>query len=98
MAITSPEPTPTPPQLTHAPECVALSLLDNALYTAGFALLAVNPRAADADFEPFNLDHRDLLAEAILTQADILQRAIHRYRRTTSTWPCTRADCECNQF
>ena len=44
--MTRPEPTPTPPEIARVPECAALSVLDHALYTAGFALLAVNPRVA----------------------------------------------------
>jgi hypothetical protein len=51
---------------TGAPrESPPLSLLDNALYTAAFALLAVNPRVVDADFEPHRLDRREILADAI---------------------------------
>lgn len=52
--------------LARAPDCAALSLLDNALYTAAFALLAANPRIAKADFEPCAIDRREVLAEAIL--------------------------------
>jgi len=85
--MTRPEPTPTPPEIARAPECAALSLLDNALYTAGFALLAVNPRVADADFAPSRLDRREILAEAILNHAEVLQCALRRYREATTEWP-----------
>ena len=74
-----PEPPPTPPELVRAPECAALSILDHALYTAGFALLAVNPAAADAEFDR-QLDRREILADIILKQADVLQTALRRYR------------------
>ena len=92
--MTKPEPTPTPPELARAPECAALSVLDNALYTAGFALLAVNPRVADADFEPSRLDRRELLAEAILKHAEVLQSTLRRYREATAEWPRTRVVCD----
>ena len=88
--IKRPESTPTPPDLARAPECAALSLLDNALYTASFALLAVNPRVADADFEPSRLDRRELLAEAIINHAAALQTALCRYRETAAEWPQSR--------
>ena len=85
--ITTPEPTPTPPELARTPECAALSVLDHALYTAGFALLAVNPRVADVDFEPSRFDRRELLAEAIIKHADVLQCALRRYREASAEWP-----------
>ena len=90
--MTRPEPTPTPPEIARAPECAALSVLDNALYTAGFALLAVNPRVADADFEPSRLDRRELIAETILKHADVMQCMLRRYREATSEWPRVRVD------
>lgn len=74
-----PEPPPTPPELVRAPECAALSILDHALYTACFALLAVNPAAADAEFDR-QLDRREILADIILKQVDVLQTALRRYR------------------
>lgn len=77
--MTKPEPTPTPPELVRAPECAALSILDNALYAAGFALLAVNPAVADAEFDR-QLDRREILADVILKQVDVLQAALRRYR------------------
>ena len=55
MTVIQPASTPTPPELARAAELAALSLLDNALYTSAFALLAVNPRVVDADFEPQRL-------------------------------------------
>lgn len=92
--LTRPEQTPTPPELARAPECAALAVLDNALYIAGFALLAVNPRVADADFEPSRLDRRELLAEAILKHADVLQCTLRRYREATTVWPRERTPCD----
>jgi hypothetical protein len=86
MTATPPQSTPTPPELTRAPECAALSLLDNALYTATFALLAINPRVADADFEPCAFDRRELLAEAIIKQSEALQSILRRYRETAAGW------------
>lgn len=74
-----PEHAPTPPELVRAPECAALSILDHALYAAGFALLAVNPAAADAEFAR-QLDRREILADVILKQVDVLQAALRRYR------------------
>jgi len=74
-----PEHAPTPPELVRAPECAALSILDHALYAASFALLAVNPAAADGEFDR-QLDRRELLADIILQQADVLQGALRRYR------------------
>ena len=87
MTLTKPESTPTPPELARAPECAALSLLDNALYASAFALLAANPRVVDADFEPRGLDRRELLAEAIIKHAEVLQSALRRYRDAVSEWP-----------
>lgn len=87
MNMIQPAPTPTPPELARAPECAALSLLDNALYTAAFALLAINPRILDGDFEPHRLDRRELLAEAIIQHAELLQSAVRRYRDAASEWP-----------
>lgn len=85
-----PESTPTPPELARAPECAALSLLDNALYTAAFALLAANPRIAEADFEPCALDRREVLAEAILKHSEALQSTLRRYREAAAGWPRVR--------
>lgn len=87
MTLTKPESTPTPPELARAPECAALSILDNTLYSAAFALLAANPRVVDADFEPRGLDRREILAEAIIKQAEVLQSALRRYRDAVSEWP-----------
>jgi hypothetical protein len=87
MTLTKPESTPTPPELTRAPECAALSMLDNALYASAFALLAANPRVVDADFEPRALDRREILAEAIIKHAEVLQSALRRYRDAASEWP-----------
>jgi len=84
--ITRPNPPPTPPELTRAPECAALSILEHALYGAGFALIAANPRVADAD-EQRGLDRREILAEAIVKQADALQSALRRYRDAVAAWP-----------
>lgn len=84
--ITKPDPMPTPPEIARAPECAALSILDHALFGAGFALLAANPRAADADCER-GLDRRELLAEAIIKHADVLQSALRRYRDAVAAWP-----------
>lgn len=75
----SPEPTPTPPELARAPECAALSILDHALYAAGFALLAVNPAITDGEFSR-TLDRREILADVILKQIDVIQAALRRYR------------------
>ena len=74
-----PEHAPTPPELVRAPECAALSILDHALYATGFALLAVNPAAADGEFDR-QLDRREILADVILKQVDVLQSALRRYR------------------
>ena len=87
MTVTHPAPPPTPPELARAPEGAALAVLDNALYVAGFALLAVNPRVADEDFEQRGLDRRELLAEAIIKHAELLQTMLRRYRDATSEWP-----------
>lgn len=74
-----PDPTPTPPELARAPECAALSILDHALYAAGFALLAVNPAITDGEFAR-TLDRREILADVILKQIDVIQAALRRYR------------------
>lgn len=87
MSVIQPESTPTPPELARAAELAALSVLDNALYTAAFALLAVNPRVADADFEPYRLDRREILADVIIKHAEILQTVLRRYRSAASEWP-----------
>ena len=42
---------------------------------------------ADADFEPSRLDRRELLAEAIIKHADVLQCALRRYREASAEWP-----------
>ena len=86
MTVTHPAPPPTPPELARSPEGAALALLDHALYVAGFALLAVNPRVADEDFER-GLDRRELLAEAILNHAELLQTMLRRYCDASSEWP-----------
>ena len=87
MTVTHPAPPPTPPELARSPEGAALALLDHALYVAGFALLAVNPRVADEDFEQRGLDRRELLAEAIIKHAELLQTMLRRYRDASSEWP-----------
>ena len=87
MTVTHPAPPPTPPELARSPEGAALAVLDNALYVAGFALLAVNPRVADEDFEQRGLDRRELLAEAIINHGALLQTMLRRYRDATSEWP-----------
>ena len=87
MTMIQPAPTPTPPELARAAELAALSLLDNALYTAAFALLAVNPQVLDADFEPHRLGRREILAEAIINHAELLQGVLRRYRDAASQWP-----------
>jgi len=87
MTVTHPAPPPTPPELARSPEGAALAVLDNALYVAGFALLAVNPRVADEEFEQRGLDRRELLAEAIIKHAELLQTMLRRYRDATSEWP-----------
>ena len=86
MTVTHPAPPPTPPELARSPEGAALALLDHALYVAGFALLATNPRVADEDFER-GLDRRELLAEANLNHAELLQTMLRRYRDASSEWP-----------
>jgi hypothetical protein len=45
--MTNPVPHPTPIELTYAPESGALSLLDHAVHSAAFALLAANPKIRD---------------------------------------------------
>lgn len=87
MSVIEPAPTPTPHELARAAELAALSLLDNALYTAAFALLAANPRVVDADFEPHRLDRREILADAIIKHAEVLQSALRHYRDAASQWP-----------
>lgn len=74
-----PDPAPTPPDLVRAPECAALSILDHALYAAGLALLAQNSAVADGEFDR-HLDRREILADIILKQVDVIQSAIRRYR------------------
>lgn len=86
MTVTHPAAPPTPPELARSPEGAALALLDHALYVAGFALLAVNPRVADEDFERA-LDRRELLAEAIIKHAEVLQATLRRYRDASTEWP-----------
>ncbi len=83
--MTCPNPAPTPPEIARAPECAALSVLDHALHTAAFALLAANPAAADAEFRN-SLDRREILAEAILRQTEALQALLRRYRATAIGW------------
>lgn len=90
MMMTRPDPTPTPPEIARAPECAALSILDNNLYTAAFALLAVNPRVADVDFEPSRFDRREILAEAIINHAAVMQSLLRRYRQAAAEWPQSR--------
>lgn len=87
MTMTRPESTPTPPELARAPECAALSLVDNALYITAFALLAANPRVVDEDFEPRDLDRKEILAEAIIKQTEALQSALRRYRDVVGDCP-----------
>lgn len=87
MTVIRPASTPTPPELARAAELAALSVLDNALYTAAFALLAVNPRVADADFEPHRIDRRELLADVIIRHAEVLQTLLRHYRDAASQWP-----------
>jgi hypothetical protein len=77
--MTKPQSAPTPPELARAPECAALSILDHASFAAGFALLAVNPAAADAEFDR-QLDRREILADVILKHICALQSALRRYR------------------
>ena len=77
--MNNPEPSPTPPELAHAPECAALSILEYALYATGFALLAAQPAVADAELDD-HLDRQELLADVILKQVDVLQLALRRYR------------------
>lgn len=79
MTMTRPTLTPTPPELVRAPECAALSILDHAAFAAGFALLAANPAAADAEFDR-QLDRREILADVILKHICALQCALRRYR------------------
>ena len=87
MPVMQPASTPTPPELARAAELAALSLLDNALYTAAFALLAANPRLVDADFEPHRLDRKEVLAETIIRHAEALQAVLRHYRDSASEWP-----------
>lgn len=87
MTVIQPASTPTPPELARAAELAALSMLDNALYTAAFALLAANPRVDDADFEPHRLDRREMLADAIIKHAVVLQTILRHYRDAASQWP-----------
>lgn len=87
MSVIQPASTPTPQELARAAELAALSLLDNALYTAAFALLAVNPRVVDVDFEPYRLDRREVLADAIIKHAEVLQSVLRHYRDAASQWP-----------
>jgi hypothetical protein len=87
MPVIQPASTPTPPELARAAELASLSVLDNALYTAAFALLAANPRVADTDFEPHRLDRREILADVIIKHAEILQTVLRRYRDAASEWP-----------
>ena len=87
MSVMQPASTPTPPELARAAELAALSILDNALYTAAFALLAVNPRVVDTDFEPQRLDRREVLADVIIKHAEVLQSALRHYRDAASQWP-----------
>lgn len=77
--MTRPHSAPTPLELARAPECAALSILDYAAFAAGFALLAANPAAADAEFDR-QLDRRELLADVILNNISALQSALRRYR------------------
>jgi len=77
--MTRPEAAPIPPELVRAPECAALSILEHALHTASFALLAVNPSVGDQEFKR-QLDRRELLADVILKQVDALQGVLRRYR------------------
>lgn len=86
MSVMQPASTPTPPELARAAELAALSILDTALYTAAFALLAANPRVVDADDEPHRLDHREILADVIIKHAEILQTSSLRPRRSRSQW------------
>ena len=87
MSVTQPASTPTPPELAGAAERAALSMLDNALYTAAFALLAANSRVEDADFEPHRLDRREMLADTIIKHAEALQAILRHYRDAASQWP-----------
>lgn len=84
--MTRPECPPTPPEIARSPEGAVLSILEHALFGASFALLAVNPKVADAELE-HRLDRREMLAEVILKQAEVLQAALRRYRDASSEWP-----------
>jgi len=77
--MTRHNPAPLLYDLARAPECAALSILEHALRITSFALLAVNPALGDEEFRR-QLDRRELLAELILKQVDVLQGALQRYR------------------
>jgi hypothetical protein len=81
--MTRPLPHPTPIGLTYAPEAGALSLLDHALHSAAFALLAANPEVRDECAQSHRLDRRALAAEAVLRDAKALQGALRRYLDVT---------------
>jgi hypothetical protein len=77
--MTNPVPHPTPIELTYAPESGALSLLDHAVHSAAFALLAANPKIRDEYVKSRDLDRHALAAEAVLRDAKALQGALRRY-------------------
>jgi hypothetical protein len=81
--MTRPLPHPTPIELRCAPEAGALSLLDHALHSAAFALLARNPEVFDECAPSHLLDRRALAAEAVLRDAKALQGALRRYLDVT---------------
>ena len=70
---------PTPIELRHAPEAGALALLDHALFSAAFALLATNETVRDECVDGRHLDKQALAAEAVLRDAKALQGALRRY-------------------
>lgn len=84
--MTRPECPPTPLEIARSPESAALSILEHALFGASFALLAANPRVADADFDE-RLDRREMLADVILKHADVLQSTLRRYRDASAESP-----------
>jgi flavorubredoxin len=87
MTVIQPASTPTPHELARAAELAALSVLDHALYTAAFALLAANPKIIDDDFEQHRYDRREVLADVIIKHAEVLQTILRHYRDAASQWP-----------
>lgn len=73
---------PTPPELAQAPELALVAVLEYVLEITVRALLAAHPQLCD-DERPYWIPQppSSVIAEAIVSTVDALQRALDDYRR-----------------